>query len=643
MSNFSNAVELENFLTNANNLYRTGVVPKENDSDAMYFISDAEYDALIERLRVMNPDAELLSKLEEEVLSDDTYKHSEPMLSTQKLYPDENGDLTELNNWVASVQKVADDLGIELILKITPKLDGFAGSLENGVLATRGNGIVGNNITYILDKGVVNVGSTSGRGEIVVNKEYFDSNLSDSFAHPRNFMSSVLSVKTSNEKTDQALKDGAVMFLQYSALENAILCTPAELFKNFDTYKKEIKETTPALIDGYVIEAFSDDIKAEMGHNNKFHRWQAAFKEVGEAVDIIVESIDYQVGRTGILTPVINFAPTWISGASVQRTTGSSIRLMIERKIAVGSKLTIVRSGEVIPTIVGWSDNEDSTYEAPTCCPVCNSSLRQEKSELYCSNNKCVGRAAQQVSHAFKTLANSDGFGEKTIERIVTSGSATTFIDFLEMTHNDIRSVGFGEGENKVLMRAIDDVKTKPVDDNLVLASLGISGVGERDSKKILSVFPLHQVKDLVMVGTDGSLSLIPEFNMAGFGEIKKNSLANGLYENAINLQYLIDNLNIVETEIVNHEDIEENHYKGKNVVITGSFELDGVKINRKKMTELVISMGGSVQSAVNSKTNILIAGDKAGSKLANAEKLGTVEILSQENPLTIELMNKSK
>lgn len=641
MSKFSNAAELEKFLVKANSIYRTGITPDADSEDAIYFIADAEYDVLVERLRTMNPDAEFLSKLEEEELSDDTYKHSEPMLSTQKLYPDENGDLTELSDWVKSVQAVADDLGVELMFRITPKLDGFAGSLENGVLATRGNGTVGNNITYILDKGVVNVGPESGRGEIVVDKKYFDENLADSFAHPRNFMSSVLSVKETNDKTKQALADGAVKFLQYSTLENAILCTPSELFQNFDKYKEQIKETTPVLIDGYVIEAANDEVKEEMGHNNKFHRWQAAFKEVGEAVDIIVESIDYQVGRTGILTPVINFAPTWISGASVQRTTGSSIRLMKERKIAVGSKLTIVRSGEVIPTIVGWSDNEDSVFVAPTNCPVCNSEVRQERTELYCSNIKCSGRAAQQVSHAFKTLDNSDGFGDKTIERIIDAGVATTFVEFLELTEDDLRSVGFGEGENKVLVRAINDVKTKPVDDNLVLASLGINGVGERDSKKILSVYPIEELKNIYTIDLCVT-ELISDFDIAGFGEIKKNSLANGLYENADNLQYLIENLNIVKTEIINQDEIEDNNFKGRNVVITGSFVLGNKKINRKEMTNLVVSMGGTVQGNVNSKTEILIAGDKAGSKLANAEKLGTVVIMTQDHPVVIELMQKS-
>lgn len=129
---------------------------------------------------------------------------------------------------------------------------------------------------------------------------------------------------------------------------------------------------------------------------------------------------------------------------------------------------------------------------------------------------------------------------------------------------------------------------------------------------------------------------------MAGFGEIKKKLLAYGIFNNIDEIKKMLSNMNVNKRVIVDKNKIEENHYKGKNIVITGSFVHQESKINRNKMIELVESMGGNVQSAVNSKTDIVIAGDKAGSKLTKAESLGTVEILKQGDELVVDLMSKS-
>ena len=644
---FENQKDLEEFLVKTNEVYRSGVTPAHDDPDFQFFISDAEYDILVNKLEQLNPDADFLSSIESEGLGESTFEHKEPMLSTQKLYTEK-----EIEQWLSKVKEVADDLGVELQLKITPKLDGFAGSLYAGVLATRGNGAVGNNISHIFKRGVVNVGlsdsRTSARGEIVIDKKYFEENLSDSFSHPRNFISSVLATETSNPLTEKALKDGAVVFQQYSALDNAIICSFEEFKEKLESYKKTILESTPYLIDGYVIEAVNPEIIAEMGHNNKFHRWQAAVKEVGEEVDVVVEFIDYQVGRSGLITPVINFKPTMISGAMVQRVTGSNYGLMVTRQIGVGSTISVIRSGEVIPKVIGVAKNKpDFKFQEVTHCPCCNSELVEIKSteslQLQCTNEKCYDRLVQGVLHFFKTLNTSDGFGQKTVERIVSdmvgNGDDTHLISqFLELKGSDLETMGFGDGEVRVLLKAINDVKTKETADNLVLASVGISALGVRDSKKLLSHFTIDGLRDVYSV--EDGVAKPNEFTIEGFGDIKKSYTADGLHKNQALIDYLVGNLNIKKTKVISEDsDIDtSNPLFGKRCVVTGRFVHKDLIIPREVMREQVESLGGIYQSGVNTKTDILILGSGGGSKHKKAQELG-VQIIREDSEEGLDIL----
>lgn len=596
-----------------NELYREGNTKKVSNSKLdLDPITDEVYDALVEDFRSKFENSTWFDSIEKENLGSNLIYHSTPMLSTEKAY-----EITELKKWFNKVDEVADSIHCESVYKVTCKLDGFAGDFEFDKLSTRGDGVKGNDITHILSIGVLKPENVEGRGEIVVSKKYFESNLKDIFAHPRNMISSVVSADEVKDITKQALADKAIHFVPYTTLPSFV-GTSKEIMENFAKVCDDLRNNIDYLIDGFVIESVVEEVKNYMGYNNHHNKWQIAFKERGEVAQSTVIDIKLQIGRTGTITPVIVINPILLSGAVIRNVTAHHMDNVRTKKIGIGSVLEIIRSGEVIPKIENVITTAE--YEMPTHCHCCNTALAWDSYFMYCPNHSgCSEQIKQSLLHFFSTLDNNDGFGGKTISKLVDSGFET-LPKIYNMTEKDFKEAGFGDGESVNLFEALNKSKNIEIEDWRFLAAFGISDLGRGDSKKLLENFSIDTL-DLVS----------PEklIEIKGYGKITSVSISEGVKEK---LELINELRPLFNLQISSKVEIDlDSPFANKNVVVTGKM----VTFNRKDIESFFTSKGAKVQSKVSKTTNILVYGENAGSKLADAQALkdkgGNIEIYTED------------
>jgi DNA ligase (NAD+) len=582
-------------------------------------VSDAEYDRLVEALRDLDPDHPFLHVVEPETFSGkNEIRHPIPMLSTDKAYTKE-----ALERFLARVSKAAKDMFREdIIYRVTPKLDGLAGRDDGRILASRGNGEVGYDISNAFLKGVIPVGGRGlGVGEIVVQKSYFDERLSHAFEHPRNMVVGIVSSDTLNESARKALEDQAVHFVPYSQL--AFWEGDAgTLLRDLDEILADLAGGTDYPMDGAVVEVMKPEIREAMGATAHHYRWQIAIKTKGETAVTEVAAVTWQVGRTGNVTPVMEVTPVSLSGATIRRVTAHHAGMVLREKIGPGSQIEIIRSGEVIPKLEKVL-KPSQNVSFPSMCPVCRTPLVWQNDFMKCDNRLCRAQIEQGISHWFKTLGTADWFGIKTIQRLVENG-----YDSLEkiyaLTEGDFTGMGFGPVQSKNLKEALDISKNKPVEDWRFLAALGISNLGTGDSRKLLSHMTLQ---DLL----EADRPHIEE--ISGFGGITSQSIHKGIQDLRKTIDHLLSlGFNLVATPLVQEAHMVESAISGKGIVFTGKMQHG----SRETMQSHARRLGARVQTAVSGTTDILVCGQKVGAAKLNKAKAMGVEILSEEAYLTI-------
>jgi DNA ligase (NAD+) len=369
-------------------------------------------------------------------------------------------------------------------------------------------------------------------------------------------------------------------------------------------------------MDGVVAEVVDDTIKRAMGATSHHYRWQIAIKSKGETARTKVNDIKWQVGRTGNVTPVLEVQPVPLSGATIRRVTAHHAGMIKEKKIGINSEVEIIRSGEVIPKLEKVITPSDQ-FNLPEKCPVCKSTLEWNNDFLKCLNLFCQAQVEQKISHWFKTLGNTDWFGIKTIQKLVSNG-----YDDLEkiyaMKKEDFMRIGFGPVQAKNLIEAIEISKTKPVEDWRFLAAFGIQSLGKGDSRKLLRHMTLEQI-----IGA-------PSENIAkvhGFGEITSQSIGEGMKREKDLIQRMLSlGFNLERTEHIQDIESFDNPIKGKKVVFTGKME----RGDRGSLQDEARKFGAIVQSSVSGKTEYLICGDNPGTeKVKKAQKEG-VKIITE-------------
>ncbi len=595
--------ELVDLLNGYNKAYRQGTP----------IVSDAEYDALVEQLRELAPAHPFLQAVEpEQFTGRREVRHPIPMLSIEKAYTRE-----ELARFVARVQKEAEALGIESVtFRLTPKLDGLAGRDDGSVFATRGNGEVGYEISSAFAKGVVPIGGRGqGMGEIVVVKSYFDQHMADFFEHPRNMVVGIISSDTLNENATTALNDGMVRFFPYRQAPSTIV-DGRRLLEGTRQVVQDLLKNVDYPTDGVVAEVTDDRLKDQMGATAHHYRWQIAIKTKGETAQTTVTGIQWQVGRTGKVTPVLEVDPVSLSGATIRRVTAHHAGNIRNSGIGIGTRIEVIRSGEVIPKLEAVLEVKGAVGR-PDACPACGGPLVWQNDFLMCTNNACRAQIEQRISHWFRILGNADWLGIKTISKLVENGH-----DSLEaiyrLSEADFTSMGFGPVQSKNLAQAIAISRTKPVEDWRFLAAFGIADLGTGDSRKLLAHVRLEDV-----------MALDPEAiaQIKGFGKKTSQSIVTSIGAMEGTIRHMLDlGFNLRRTPLASEQAAVDSPVAGKGIVFTGKM----IHGTRDAMQAEARTLGATVQTAVSGKTDYLVCGENVGAaKIDKASRLG-VTVLTE-------------
>ncbi|MBF0225659.1 MAG: DNA ligase [Desulfobacterales bacterium] len=576
-------------------------------------ITDAEYDELVEKLRLLAPDNSFLQSVEPEKFEGKKeIKHPFPMLSTEKAYSKD-----DLLRFLNRIKKESEKIGIEtIVFKITPKLDGLAGRDDGTILVTRGNGIAGYDITNAFDKGIIPIGGRGlGLGEIVILKSYFDENLSEYFEHPRNMVVGIIASDNLNEFAKEALQNEAVHFVPYKKLP----CwegNSEELINKIEEITEDILKKTDYPLDGMIVELTNETLKKHLGATAHHYRWQIAVKKKGDTAVTTVKKIKWQVGRTGNVTPVLEVTPTSLSGATIKNVTAHHAGLIKEQHIGIGSEIEIIRSGEVIPKLIKVITKTEDV-KIPELCPSCKSELKWNNDFLKCLNIKCPSQIEQSISHWFKTLGNADWFGIKTIQKLVNQGF-DSLEKIYDMKEDDFIKAGFGPGQSKNLFEAINISKNKMIEDWRFLAAFGISNLGKGESKRLLSYIKLEDI-------LSAKIEDIQEIKH--FGTITSQSIVAGILSLKPTILYMLNlGFNLERTPLISEISNIESPIKGKKIVFTGKMAHG----TREEMQNQASKLGAILQTSVTSKTDFLVCGENVGaSKIDKAKKAG-VKIVSE-------------
>lgn len=586
--------------------------------DGNPIVSDQDYDFVyLPVLKQRLPQHALFQSVEPEGegFSEEKVLLPEAMLSTDKAY-----SWIEIHKWIERLEKSAIEINLDIQsiqLKATPKLDGFAGFDDGERLYTRGDGKKGSDISRVFSRGLQvynDSGRGQGAGEIVIKQSYFQTHLSDSFEYPRNFQASLIKEKALDKKAQQAINEKAALFVPFAQLptwQGGI----KELIDGFDLIVADVLSMVDFDVDGVVFEATNEALKAQMGANRKFHRWQVAFKQNKDTAQVRVLSVTPQVGRTGKITPVAELEPTQLSGATIVRATGHHYGLVKEQGLGAGSVIELMRSGLVIPKINKVLKSVD--VDIPALCPSCKAPLEWESDFLMCINhNLCPAQVIGKMEYFFKILANNDGFGIATIEKLYEYGIRKISQIYL-LDHSALMAMGFGEKTSENLINQLKRSHTEQVEDWRFLAAFGMARMGMGNCENLLKAYPLKEIFSL-------NLSSISDID--GFAELTSKMIISGLFAIKPEFDLLKSYQFNLEITVLQQDSLDFSHeLSGKSIVFTGK-----MNSSREGMKKQAKAFGIKVASGVSRKTDYLVVGENVGpKKIQSAQEFG-VEVLSE-------------
>jgi len=607
--------ELGSFCVYANEKYRAGSP----------VISDEDYDFIyLKALKDRTPGHPLLQSVEPENagFSEEKILLPKSMLSIDKAY-----SFPEILKWVERIHKACEDLQCDyrnIIFKSSPKLDGFAGYDDGEKLYTRGDGKKGSDISRVFERGLKifnNSKRGQGPGEIVVKKSYFDKYLASFFEFPRNFQASLIKEKELDEHAKNAIKNDGAFFVPFKQLPNW-QGNVEELKSNFENIVKNTLKSVDFDVDGVVFEVVNDEIKSHMGSNRKFHRWQIAFKENKDKAHVKVLSITPQVGRTGKITPVAELEATQLSGATIVRATGHHYGLVRDQKLGQGSIIELTRSGLVIPKINKVLKASDNVV-IPNNCPSCGYELIWDSDFLICQNHKlCRSQNIGRIEHFFKVLANNDGFGIATIEKLFDKG-VDQISKIYQLTFEELISFGFGDKTSENLLKQLERSKTEEIEDWRFLAAFGVHRLGQGNCENLLRSYPLEEVFNL----DEESIIAID-----GFAEQTASDIVQGLDSIKEEFGYLYSlGFNLEKTKLNSESNNSNSLLMNKKIVFTGK-----MSSSRDEMKKHAKSIGIKVLSSVNQSTDYLVIGENVGPKKLQFAIDNKITILEEDEYLKL-------
>ena len=629
-------------------------------------ISDTEYDTLYKQLEKLEQeypefilDNSPTQRVGDRVLDEfEKVIHKVPMLSLSNTF-----SIEDLRDFDSRISKLSSDDSIEYICEL--KIDGLAISInyENGKLvsaATRGDGMVGENVTeniktiFSIPKTLKTKKSFEVRGEVYLPKKSFEllnkereENNEVLFANPRNaaagslrqldskitakrrlsaFIYSVVGDENINSQK-MALTVAADLGLPVNP--NFKLCKTIDEVVDYIMYWEEHKQDLSYEIDGIVIKVNSYSLQKEIGSTQKSPRWATAYKFPEEELATKLLDIELSVGRTGIITPVAVLNPINISGSTVSKASLHNKDIIDELDIHIGDMVVVKKAGEIIPKVVRVVEElrlaNSEKYIMPNICPSCESKTFTKEGDPFtrCLNSDCPEQNIRKIIHfASREALNIEGLGDKVVATLYEKGIIKHTIDLFSLDRNKLVELErMGDKSVDNLLNAIENSKQSSLDK--VIFALGILNVGKKAGKilaeyyKNLTNFSKATVDELLELPDIG---LITAESIVDYLSNDNNlRFINELIEIGMNPQYEIQNKNT------------DNIFSGKTIVLTGKL----VELTRNEAKEYLERFGAKVTGSVTSKTDYVIAGEKAGSKLAKAEQLG-IQVLSEDEFIDI-------
>ena len=624
-------------------------------------ISDTEYDTLykqLEKLEENHPEYILenspTQRVGDRVLDEfEKITHKVPMLSLSNTFSTE-----DLRDFDARISKLVPDHSVEYICEL--KIDGLAISIkyEDGRLvsaATRGDGSVGEDVTeniktiFSIPKVLKDNRTFEVRGEVYLPRKSFEllnsereSNNEVLFANPRNAAAGSLRQLDSKITAKRRLSafiysivgDDSIVS-QENALNTAKeynlpvnpnfkLCKNIDEVIDYINYWTEHKKNLPYDIDGIVIKVNSYSTQEEVGYTQKSPRWATAYKFPEEELATKLLDVELSVGRTGIITPVAILDPIVISGSTVSKASLHNKDIIEELDIHIDDMVVVKKAGEIIPKVVRVVRElrtEGSTkYTMPNTCPSCGQQTYTKENDPFtrCKNPDCPDQNIRRIIHfASRDALNIEGLGDKVVTTLYEKGIIAHTIDLFSLEREKLISLDrMGEKSVDNLLSAIENSKQSSLDK--VIFALGILNVGKKAGKilaeKYLNLSNLMNATLDELVNLDDVGQITAESILDYLSDENNIKFINDLIKVGMNPQYEIQEVNT------------DNIFAGKTVVLTGKL----VELTRNEAKEYLEKYGAKVTGSVTSKTDLVIAGEKAGSKLAKAEQLG-IRVINEE------------
>ena len=569
----------------------------------------------------------------------------------------------EVEEFDERIRKQAEENGIkEVNYVVETKIDGLSAALKykQGKFvrgATRGNGLIGEDVTENLktvktipmeltDKIDITV-----RGEVFISKQDFEKmnqereeNEEELFANARNAAAGSLRQLDSKITKKRPLdiyifnvqkiegKEFNSHFEELEYLEKLgfnvnpvrISCKTMEEIEEAIKKIGDDRENLTFGIDGAVVKV--DDLKFReiLGTTAKTPRWAVAYKYPPEKKETILKDIVFQVGRTGVITPMAILEPVKVAGSTISKTTLHNEDFIKEKDLKIGDIVVIQKAGDVIPEIVEVKKNKrtgkEKKFNMPKVCPVCGAEAVREEGEaaLRCTGIECPAKLYRNLVHfASREAMNIDGLGEQIIKQLLDKGLISNMADIYTLKLEDIASLkknGTKFAQN--LINAIN--RSKQNDLYRLITALGIRHVGTKAAKVLAR---RYKTMDRLMNVTSSELSFVEDI-----GPVMAESIREFFLQ-----EQTVDLIERLKQAGVNMESLEEegedNRFEGKTFVLTGTLE----KYTRGEAGSIIEKFGGKTSSSVSKKTDYVIAGEEAGSKLTKAQNLG-ITILSEED-----------
>ena len=591
-----------------------------------------------------------------------TIVHKNRMYSLDNSYSRE-----EVLDWQKRVQKLLGREDVEYTCEL--KYDGASINLsyEEGKLVravTRGDGVKGDDVTanvktirslpLVLKDG--DDASFDIRGEIILpldgfrkmNQERIEAG-EDPYRNPRNTASGSLKLQDSAEVADrpldcllyQVVSDKLVLHTHYDALKYASgqgfkvpetlrVCKSADEIFEFLTYWDEHRENLPYETDGVVIKVNSLDYQEELGYTSKSPRWALAYKFKAEQAKTRLNSVSYQVGRTGAITPVANLEPVELAGTVVKRASLHNADQIARLDLRLGDEVYVEKGGEIIPKITRVDLAARSSGAQPiqyiTVCPDCQTPLKRKEGDAkhYCPNEfGCPTQITGRIQHYISRKAmDIDGLGSESVELLYRNNLINNYADLYELTEEDIIPLErMAEKSAANMIQGIRNSTQVPFEK--VLFALGIRFVGETVAKKLARHY---KNIDLLMGASFEQLTTVDEI-----GDKIAQSILN--FFSLESNRELVDRLRSYGVQMALSEQeisVQSNVLNGKGFVVSGVFEV----LSRNELKKSIEDHGGKVTGSISKKTTYVIAGDNMGpSKKAKAESLG-IPIISEHDYL---------